>query len=116
MSLKWNGDIVMGEIRDGTARRLGRAAAHVATAVKHKISVPYPPSSRPGQPPRRRSGALRASVLWLLDVTDRNRPVAYIQANTPYARRLEVEQDRPYLESTLYEEAPAVERIFRSWF
>lgn len=60
------------------ARALGKASAHLAGAIKHDLSKPGPTKthragtvletgevvgpSKPGEPPRKRTGALRASI------------------------------------------------------
>ena len=45
------------------ARKRGvMIAEQLAKEIREMISVPYPPASRPGKPPRRRSGKLLRSV------------------------------------------------------
>lgn len=62
---RWNGNapwVVRSAIADG----MERAAADVKAAMRRNLNVPYPPASRPGQFPRRRTGRLRKSIdYWL---------------------------------------------------
>jgi hypothetical protein len=42
--------------------RMGRAVHTLRNVLREKLNIPYPPASRPGQPPHKRTGGLRRSV------------------------------------------------------
>jgi hypothetical protein len=119
MSLKWNGDLALLEVRRVLGIGVGRAAERVAARVRAKIGTPYPPASQPGRPPHRRSGTLQQSVISVLDATDRARPVGYVQATAPHADHLERGTSRmaarPFLQPTLLEESGMVRKIISSF-
>lgn len=45
-----------------TARTAQIAATEITQQIKARVGTPYPPASRPGQPPHRRTGRLQRSV------------------------------------------------------
>lgn len=62
VTLRWHQDRVMSRVRTQTLQRAHVAAAVLEHNVKTRLGTPYPPASRPGQPPHRRTGALQRSV------------------------------------------------------
>lgn len=117
--------------RRAIANGLAKAASHVEKAIKVKISLPGPRRgrlskkdrerlkaagetqrvSRPGEPPRRRTGNLRSSISQnRMDEGIRYR----IGSHVVYARYLEWGTSkmaaRPYFRPTLAEEKPAIVR------
>lgn len=68
MAVKWNGDAVFAEMKSQLARNMAEAVDHVADDVK--ASIGKPGTSAPGEPPRKDSGALQASVKSRVEVTD----------------------------------------------
>lgn len=62
VSVTWHGDAVLASVAAAVAQGLGAAGRVMATNTKRDISTPYPPASRPGQPPHMRSGGLRSGV------------------------------------------------------
>lgn len=92
-----------------------RAGTIVENRAKSLVSTPGPPHSAPGEPPRRISGALVASIGHSV-VTQGALVGALVYAGTPYARRLELgffgvdslgrrysQAARPYLRPALLE-------------
>jgi hypothetical protein len=62
VTLRWHQDRVVSRVRTDTLRRAQIAATVLERNVKARLGTPGPPASRPGQPPRRRSGALQRGV------------------------------------------------------
>lgn len=58
---EWNGDRILADVRRGTRNGLERAGKQMAAKAKSDLSKPYPPASRRGEPPRKRTGALAAA-------------------------------------------------------
>ncbi len=54
----WHADRILADVRRGTRRGFEDAGKQLASKAKADLSTPYPPASRPGQRPRRRSGRL----------------------------------------------------------
>jgi len=69
-------------------RRMRRASAEVVGDLRQRISTPYPPASRPGSPPHRRTGRLRASIESTL-FRDLRAIVARFTATVRYAKFLQ---------------------------
>lgn len=76
------------------AQDLARRAIRVTTQAKINASHPRP--SVRGSGPAVRSGRLRASIAWQLG-EDALGLYADVGSNVIYARRVEVDYDRPYL-------------------
>lgn len=79
-------------------RDLARRAVRVESAAK--INASHPAPSVRGSGPAVRTGRLRASISWRLG-EDALGLYAAIGSNVIYARRVEVDYDRPYLEPAL---------------
>ncbi len=66
--LTWNGDDAFKRIREEAWQRILRAAIHFWKELKAVLNVLNPPphtnSSRPGEPPRKRTGWLQRHVLY----------------------------------------------------
>lgn len=75
-------------------RDLARRAIRVESAAK--INASHSPPSVRGSGPAVRSGRLRASISWRLG-EDAIGLYAAIGSNVIYARRVEIDYDRPYL-------------------
>ena len=58
----WRGDAVLAQIRAAAASGMEAAGRALVSSTVSDISTPYPPASRPGQPPHRRGGGLRRGV------------------------------------------------------
>ena len=63
MSVQWNGNAIH-EIEDASAKGLLRAAVYVQTHLMQRLNKPYPPASKPGQYPAKRTGHGQAGVLY----------------------------------------------------
>lgn len=59
---RWHDRAFMRRLETANERDLGRMAAWGARRAKQTLSEPYPPASKPGEAPHRRTGRLRASV------------------------------------------------------
>jgi hypothetical protein len=55
---EWNADKILSDVERGTRNGFERAGKQLASKARSDLSTPYPPASRPGQRPRRRSGRL----------------------------------------------------------
>lgn len=63
---KWTGGRASWVVRSAIADGMERAAIYVKRTMRRLISIPYPPASRPGQSPRKRTGRLRNSIqFWI---------------------------------------------------
>jgi hypothetical protein len=62
VTVHWRGDEVLADIEAAVAEGMELAGKVLATSTQRKVSTPYPPASRPGQPPHRRSGGLAGAV------------------------------------------------------
>jgi hypothetical protein len=87
--MQWHGDnfLKLIDIRTGNAARA--AAAHVREVAKEKVNVAYPPASKPGQPPAKRTGRLRQRIvsrrmgLTAAKVVSSAKYAAFLELGTP---------------------------------
>jgi hypothetical protein len=84
----WNADRFNARLRGVLQGRAQRAVNVVVGDTQKRVSRPYPPASRPGEPPARRSGRLRSSISGQVSVTKRE-ITATVRARAPYARQLD---------------------------
>lgn len=84
----WNADNFTRQMRSVLQGRAQRAVNIVANDTRNRVSKPYPPASRPGEPPRRRRGILQRSIAGFVTVTKRE-ITATVVARAPYAKRLD---------------------------
>ena len=111
MSVEWHGDAAMAHVRRNAVTFLTRAAIEVARRAKELLSVAgsgrssvgrgsggrfksvQGPSthSRPGEPPRKQTGRLRASVAHEVDAGNLR---AAVGTNVEYGRHLELGTSR----------------------
>jgi phage gpG-like protein len=105
LSVEWHGDAAMAHVRRNAVRFLTRAAIEVERRAKELLSVAGSgrvkgrkagPSthSRPGEPPYKQTGRLRASVT--RDVDEANLRAA-VGTNVEYGRHLELGTKRGIL-------------------
>ena len=97
-------------------RRVARAAISVSRHAKELISVAGPTHSRPGQPPHKQTGRLRASIAWEAVGDD----TARVGTNVKYGKFLELGtrrmDPRPWLVRSLTEVTGEVATIMtRPW-
>ncbi|MCA1569751.1 MAG: hypothetical protein LC798_05400 [Chloroflexi bacterium] len=59
--VEWNGPKILRDVERAARRGMEDAGRQIANDARQKLSKPYPPASRPGQPPHRRTGALAAA-------------------------------------------------------
>ncbi len=140
----WRGDEAIERISAELRRRLSAAALTVAGRAKVLLSVagtgvrsksgqvePTPSGSRakriygafpsrPGEPPRKQTGRLRASVAWELAVTAAGKATARVGTNVLYGKFLELGTSRmlprPWLRRALAETRGQVLAIFHRPF
>lgn len=72
--------------------RMGKIAAELRDEVEQELSTPYPPASKPGEPPHVRTGGLRAAVFY-----SRVKPADYVVG----FRRVSRDPDRPNSDRSL---------------
>jgi hypothetical protein len=69
--LVWHGDEAMKEVRANTWEKIQRMVVFFHTELLAVLNKPNPPpyanSSKPGEPPRKRTGWLQRNVLYELD-------------------------------------------------
>ena len=83
--LNWNGDGFMEWVGERYGQRLDVAAEAVAQRMRDLVSEPFPPASKPGDPPHKRTGTLQQSIHW----TAPSPLVRQIGSSAPYALYLE---------------------------
>lgn len=93
--------------RAALRRAMEATAEDMTKEIKRTISRPYPPASRPGRPPHRRTGDLRSSVnLRVIGRSDKAAIGAYWGEMVDYAPHLEfgtVNMDpRPFVHPILH--------------
>lgn len=94
VTFTWNGPRVFKFVRNIMAARARRGVNLVVGDTRRRLSTPYPPPSRIGEPPHRRTGQLRSSVSGDVKIS-RGAVVATIHARAPYARYLN--PTRPFI-------------------
>lgn len=57
----WNGDRILADVERAVRRGMEDAGKQIASKARSDLSKPYPPASRRGEPPHRRTGALAAA-------------------------------------------------------
>lgn len=60
--IKFNTGRIIKRNRRATTRALDKVTAEMTAAIQKKINKPSPPVSRPGRPPRRRTGFLHGNT------------------------------------------------------
>lgn len=123
--LEWHGDEAASRIRKRSVQFLTRAAIAVSRRAKELLSVAGTGSggrdsqgrfkrvyganpSKPGEPPRKQTGRLRASVSYEVDEGSLS---ARVGTNVDYGRILEVERNRPWLKRALAETSERVNEL-----
>jgi hypothetical protein len=74
------------EVRKATNWMLRLVLKAIVMEIRRVLSITYPPASRPGESPHRRTGTLRDSVASRLDATE---SIGWVSVDTPYASMLE---------------------------
>ena len=64
---RWNGGSAPWVVRSAIADGMERGAVVVKRTMRRFLNVPYPPASKPGQSPRKRTGNLRDSITYVLN-------------------------------------------------
>ena len=105
---------------------LKRAGKYLQKRIREEIQIKYPPASKPGHPPHRRSGRLWKSIVYRVGPSRSGKSiVAQIgSTNVPYALRLEYgfvgtdslglninQAARPFLRSTVTKHSKKVAYI-----
>jgi len=89
--------------------RMLRAAKSLQDKLRFVVSRPYPPASKPGEPPRRRTGvgrdAIRVRVGKTIEV--------YLDKSGKYMAYLESRMNRPWFMRTLQSHFPKMEAILQ---
>lgn len=65
VTVDWRGDQVLADVAAAVLEGMDLAGKTLAASTVSKVSTPYPPASRPGQPPharRGRSGGLAGAI------------------------------------------------------
>lgn len=138
---KWNPDKVMAKLLVQETKLMGQAAAIVAGRVKTKLNVGYSTSqrksrrdghvidagaSKPGEPPRKRSGDLYRSIFFKVMQQGARQVVGIVYSTSKYSRRLEKgfigrdaagrvvdQKPRPFLRVSLVESYQDIKRILK---
>ena len=122
MTVEWHGDAAMGRVRRRAVQALTRAAISVSRRAKELLSIPGTAQGRekgtgrykriygavvsaPGEPPRKQTGRLRASVTYEVDEAALE---ARVGTNVEYGKYLELGTKRglaprPWLRRALAE-------------
>jgi len=113
----WHGKAVQSKIAAGMQKNLTKAALFVVRKVKESLNVAGPTkthpdtaASKPGQPPRKRTGTLGRSITH--EVTASN---ARVGTNVKYGKFLEVGTSqmaaRPYLRPAVNKNRKQIKKI-----
>lgn len=94
--VEFHGDEANAEAEQVAGENLQAAAEFLAEKIREEIGLPYPPASRPGEPPRKRSGELQDSV----EAESDGKGGARVKVGAPYAGYLEVGLNRPFVVAT----------------
>lgn len=108
VTITWRGDDVLREIEGAVVEGMGIAGKAMKASTVRSISTPYPPASRPGGPPHRRSGGLAGAVDSKVSRQGRNVVLSVgVPAGSPVGRQAEALQKgtgrmaaRPFLPET----------------
>lgn len=123
---KWRSRELVNELMRMQEERMGKAAALVQRAVKSKLNRgagKSGQSSKPGEPPRKRSGRLYDSIFFQV-IRQGDEIIGVIYSDAPHARRMELgfvgvdslgrtydQKPRPYLRPAFAETADKVKEI-----
>ena len=83
VGLKWYATDVKRAATDAVHARLRNVAEALRDTIRENVSKPYPPASRPGQYPHRRSGDFMRSIHYRSNRAERSFRV--FSANVEYA-------------------------------
>lgn len=114
------GTNVTGNLKEATWEGVQRAAVMFWSAVQQKLNVsnprPYTTPSRPGEPPRKRTGNLQRGVVYQLDEANHRGRVGMMPA-AYYGTFLELGTarmlPRPFLLETLREMLPQLQKVLK---
>jgi hypothetical protein len=114
--MKWNGDNIERQLIEQVRANTLRGAEAIADLAAEKASEPYPPASKPGQPPRRRTGNLvrniRARSGDASDIDEELSAYAFSEGASakgfPYPAHLELKMQREYLVPAMDESHDAI--------
>lgn len=111
--LKWYGGRRTWEIRAAIADIIEAAAAHIVRKIKADINTPYPPASRPHEPPHKRTGRLRAAVGYRMNRKTLEANIG-VAPTAPYWYYLEFGtshmEPRPFLRTNIVRHSMAAQR------
>ena len=114
---QWNGDGKNGAkavVMRASWEAIKRVTVYFWTAVQNAINVsnprPYITPSKPGEPPRKRTGWFAANVIYELDEQKQEGRVGVTQGAI-YGIFLELVMNRPWLLSTLRKVMPQLQGI-----
>lgn len=119
VSVTWRGNRVLAQVEAAVVRGFETAGKVLAASTVKKVSTPYPPASRPGNPPHARrgtSGGLAGAITHRVSRQGRNVVLTVgVPANSPLARQATWLQDgtarmkaRPFTHTRAHAEATAV--------
>jgi hypothetical protein len=99
-------DLAMAHATDQIATLAMMVAQKSVDLIKERISIPFPPASRPGRPPHLREGLLREGIDWTM-ASDEVIVISAERQGTPgAATRLELGDSdlapRPFLQPMMY--------------
>ena len=100
----WNGPGAIEHIKGIAWEGILRATVHFWTECQRAVGIPNPPpykdSSKPGEPPRKRTGFGQANIIYETDKPSLTTRVG-ILSPARYMATLELFRNRPWLKSTL---------------
>lgn len=116
--LNWRGGEEMATIRAASWDGVRRAVVFYFTQLQQALNVsnprPYKTPSRPGEPPRKRTGFLQRAIAYELDEAKGEARVG-VKANAKYAGFLELGTSRmaarPFLLATLEKFLPQIKAL-----
>ena len=100
------------KIEAASADALARCAIFLSARLREALAVPYPPASRPGEIPRKRTGRLQHSVAYTVDRKGMTARVGVSAAHGAYLERGTARMDaRPFLLVTARRHIEALRRL-----
>jgi hypothetical protein len=100
----WNGDGAAAHVKGLAWEGILRATVYFWTECQKAVGIPNPPpyrnSSKPGEPPRKRTGFGQANIIYEADKSILTTRVGVL-SNARYMIGLELFRNRPWLKVTL---------------
>jgi hypothetical protein len=109
-TLTWHGEQILSGIETISWERLLRAAQFLHQQLQETVGIPYPPASRPGEPPRRRTGKGQRSIVL---VPDKATGTIWVGTTRGAQYMMSLDTTRPWIEITIRKNRAPMQAILR---